>query len=454
MPRDVSPHTDQPRPGAPPRPHRGLHAAFWDAGWIDHARAQAAFDDLNSHDRLGQRIHLALGFLAVGSIAGSTSALEIGAAPLAVCCAIRLWIARRVWGSFFRQPAVVAAIAAALWTIASVLWSSDRAQGLDEVATVRWIWIAFALWPIADRPRVIIAAVMSGFLAFHVGQVIQLAGISGFGRAPDRVTAWIAPAVAGSVLMLPLGLYLGAAWHGTGRWRWLGLAGSAVTLAGLAATGTRGAWLAGAALCVLVLVLALVSIRPRVRMFRALLAMGIVGVVVAGVVWSAAGDAVGARVAQARSDLTRAIEDGDYDSDTGARLLMYRWAFDGVRAHPVVGLGAGSFRGWSAQCAGEEGLDVPPHRLHDHAHSTFPHIAAVTGLIGLALAGVFTLALLRGAWLSVRTPDATGMLGGAALAVVGLLFVSVFDTLHVNSQTAAALGVLIVLCPGWRPGLR
>ena len=451
MPRSVKPHPDEPRSGAQPRPRRGLLAAFWDAARIDREHAQAAFDDLNRKDPLGQRIHLALAFLAIGSLAGSTSALEIGAAPLAVCCGIRLWIVRRVWGSFFTQPAVIAAIAAALWTIASVLWSSDRSSGLDEVASVRWIWIAFALWPVIDRPRVLVAGVLCGFGVFHAGQVVQLVGIYGFDRAPERVTAWIGPAVAGSMLILPLGLYLGVAWRGTGRWRWLGLVGSALTLAGLAATGTRGAWLAAAALCALTLVLALAAIRPRTRMIRALASVGVLAVVAAGAVWIGAGDAVATRVAQARGDLSRAIESGDYDSDTGARLLMYRWAFDAVRAHPVRGLGAGSFRGWSARRAAADGLDPPPHRLHDHAHSTFPHVAAVTGLVGLALAGGFTLALLRGGWLSARTPDATGLLVGPALAVVGLLFISVFDSLHVNSQTAAVLGVLIVLCPAWRP---
>jgi hypothetical protein len=48
-------------------------------------------------------------------------------------------------------------------------------------------------------------------------------------------------------------------------------------------------------------------------------------------------------------------------------------------------------------------------------------------------------------------PERAGYAQGPAFGLVGLGLVSVFDTVHVNMQTAAMLGILIALCLPRRP---
>jgi hypothetical protein len=116
---------------------------------------------------------------------------------------------------------------------------------------------------------------------------------------------------------------------------------------------------------------------------------------------------------------------------------------------------------WAEAAAARRGLD--PALVLPHAHGMWVHAAATQGLIGVAVWSVVVgVALVCGAaadgrhapprveiqpeipdfWSQIS--DAYSLAPGSAL--VGLILAGLFDTIHVNSQTAMLLFALIALC--------
>src|SRR5690606_40313370 len=81
-----------------------------------------------------------------------------------------------------------------------------------------------------------------GIRDFHVTgvQTCALPILPTWNRLPGRNSGWWDPVIAGSLLTAALGLHLPAALWGKKVWRALGIAGCAITLPGILATGTRG----------------------------------------------------------------------------------------------------------------------------------------------------------------------------------------------------------------------
>jgi O-antigen ligase len=254
--------------------------------------------------------------------------------------------------------------------------------------------------------------------------------------------------VGGSLLVGALGLHLPAALMGRGRMRMIAAAAALITLLGIFATGTRGAWLAAAALCLGGVCTAIARIRPRRRMLAAIAAALLVSGLAGAAVWMASGDGVKRRLEQASTEITRALKHQDYDSDTGARLRMARLAIQAVREHPVRGLGAGGFRPFMAEQLKSEPSSA---RIHAHAHNAFLHIAATTGLPGLLLAAAIMFTAIRGGLAGLGREGLGTYAAGPAFALLGLLLVSPFDPVHLNAQTGAFLATLFALCLESRP---
>lgn len=240
---------------------------------------------------------------------------------------------------------------------------------------------------------------------------------------------------------------------------------SVVTLAALAATGTRGAWIGAAGVigCSL-LVAAWRWVRGRTgraaktgaksNHVRAIAITAALAVVCGTAVWLAAGETIAARVRETRTELARAM-DGDYSTFTGARLAMWGWAGRAFAEHPVRGVGAGGYKAWVEASqrgvaeAGEPRVDRP--MVHGHAHSTFIHAAAVTGGIGVALLVGLIAVCVRNGLRDLRGRYVWGYDAGPAIALLGLVFVGLFDSIQVNQQTAYWMWVLVAMCMLRRP---
>lgn len=469
------------------RLNRAASQALLGAPWIHRRLLDEAFAVQFRGDRIGHRLHTIFAAAFLLCVGGPTSIAEIAAVPLVVFYLVRTKNIWRTWLWSAAQPAFLLIAAWAAWQGLSLLWSSDPPQGLDEMGALRWAVPIMLLYPVIDKRRTLLAFYAAGLLAGVGAQVWDIAmpwlGLEhwGFGRAAARHSGWWDPVVGGSILCGALGLHLPAALWGQGRTRALGVACSAVTLLGILATGTRGAWLAGAGLVAFAVATAAWRVRPRRRLlWPALASVGAVALLVAAATLTV-GSSVSARFTAAVRDVRGAFERRDFTSDTGARLLMNWWAIEAFAAHPAAGVGAGGYAAWVREHLRGQGIDPATRPVHAHAHSAPLHIAATTGAVGLALCGGILAAGLAaaGKWgrigrainrASGRSPASTreastslpgpdsGIVrthnpydSGPLLALIGLTLAGAFDAVHLNAQTAAQFGVLLALSPAVVP---
>ena len=416
-------------------------------------RVQAAFDLQHARDELGHRIHLACGMAWCFCLAAPTTAVEIAAAPLYVFSLWRILNVRRTWPAALLSPQFLLLAAWGLWGCVTLTWSPDRYHGLAELNRLRFGFVIWSLWPVMDRRAWLLAALSAGFLVGNLAQAAHLLGHFAaipwldFGREPDRYSAWWDPVVGGSLLCGALGVHLAAALH-EGPPRSLGLIGAAVTLFGILATGTRGAWIAGATLCVATIAVFGIRALRHPRPERSWVLRVVCVLFLAAAV--ALAPSVARRTADARHDLAAALAHGDYSGYTATRVFLWQEAARAVTVHPLGGVGVGGFRPFIEPAVARIPTEHRP-RAHAHAHSTPLHIAATTGLVGLALAVSWLVACLRGALRPEPdgTRDPTALAAG--LGLVGLLLAGLFDPVHVNAQTAALLYTLAAFTLTPRP---
>lgn len=428
------------------------------------------------------RSHALGGALTCALAVMPTSIAEFALLPAVFAAVIHR---RRTWASWkavASRPLAWAVAAWVAWGVCSLFWSRDRALAIDEVGMVRWLVLTLALIPLADRRAWLVAGLLAGFGVGHIVQVLNAWAILGsgpdalaFNRASDRLSGWWDPAVAGTLLTVAFAIYLRPALLAKGWRLWAGLAGTVLTGAALLATGSRGGWVAAGLLFIAGLFGAgVVAIRDRRLPRGAVILFAGMVIGIAGMV-SLRGEAIRQRLADVpqafgamfgadtspadagRVVVTRwlegrpttsAIPDADYDSADGARLLMKLHALDAVRQHPIAGVGAGGYGAWRAP------VDPAPSRwletrVHDHAHDTWLHEAATRGVIGLALLVTVAAGGLASCRSWARHAGLRTFAGSTALAWLGLLLVTPFDTLHVSASSAAVSAIILafVLMP-------
>ncbi len=385
------------------------------------------------------RIHVGTAAFALVLFAFPTTWVEWACLPLLIVSLIRLGTTWRAYPPLLRDPLawLIFAWVALAWL--SLLWSSDVRQGVEEAGASRFLGLlAFGLVPVMRSRRILVGALAVGFLIGNASQLSHALDVITWNRLPGRNSGWWDPVVGGSLLCAALGLHLAGALTGTGRARIFGAIGCLITGAALAATGTRGAWIGAAGLIGAAIALTILMRRPLSRALRDGAILAGACALLAGGAWLLAGDTIGQRVRDGISEVERAIDEGDYASDTGARILMWEVAVEATRAHPIHGLGAGAYSHFA-----ENNSEHPQaaRLTHDHAHGAYVHAAATTGILGLALGLV---AWIGAIWFGIR--GRRGYALGPALGLIGLGAAGVFDTVQVNAQTAAVGSALLVLC--------
>ncbi|MFG0328116.1 MAG: O-antigen ligase family protein [Phycisphaerales bacterium JB037] len=448
---------DAPRPG-----WRG----FLDARWLNRDWAQGAFD-LQRRDPVGYRLHLLAGISLCVAASGPISALEFALVGGVLASLVRTTMVWRTGWHLILQPVVLIAIAWGLWQLAQLARSPDTPRGWRELAEVRWILVFVALWPLMEHRRLLIWAWGGGFLLGHATQLVHLIGhlldfpSLTFGRAPDRITGWWSPVSGATALVAVLGLHLGALLSfaraaRTRRWIVLAAALAILTAIGLVLTGTRGAWLAAAALTLVwSFPAAAVLLRPRLGLVGSILAVPAALAIVAVGGWLLARGPIESRLRDARTELTRVFKERDFDSNTGGRLLMWQQATRAFAQHPVLGVGTGGYQHWARADAADQGLPeaITQRRIAAHAHGLWTHAAATHGLAGLALlaALVFT-----GWWGACRRlpGERPGYERAIPWALAGLVLAASFESIPVVSRASVHLWVLLALSTTWRPRQR
>lgn len=426
--------------------------------YLDPARVRHDLEAARVGDPFGDRVHVWLAMAWCLCLGFPTSVVEIASIPLIGFFLLRTPKIWRTWGSFAVQPLTLAIGAWVLWQAITLSWTPDLNRGLQELAANRWVWATWVLWPVMHRRPWLIAALCVGFLLGNLSQVGHAVGKAAglqwltWPRLENRNSGWWDPVVGGSLLTGILGLHLPAAVMGAGRQRWFGLAGAAATLLAIFATGTRGAWIAAAALVGLALLVGIgrgiaVGGKTARNLLVVVAAMAVV-LAIAGVLLRGT---ITQRFDEGRREVAAALKQGDYASDTGKRILMWKAAAQAVEAHPIRGVGAGGYQKWSLEHVRVNGEPPPPDAIHAHAHSAPLHIAATTGLLGLALAGVVIALALRGAVSELGPGEIGSYAAGPAFAIAGLMLAGLFDPVHLNAQTGALLFTLMALCLESRP---
>lgn len=421
---------------------------------IEPTAIQRDLERVERTDLRGQRLHLLFGMVSCALLAAPTSLVEFAIIPVGIFWIIRwpwMWPAAR-WS--FTTPVFLAALAFAAWQAVSLSWSGNPRIGIEEFGAARFAWGLVMLYPVLNRGRGFVLALALGFLMGNLSQVLHAAGRHWhidwltWPRRPDRNSGWWDPAVGGTLLVAALGLHLPAAFMGTGRARRIAGVMAVITLIAIFATGTRGAWIGGLALTGLTALVAIARIRPRRRAGLTLASAAGLVLIAAGSAWFSAGGTIRSRFEAGRAEVRSALVDGNYNSDTGARLAMAGWAWRLFIEHPVRGVGVGGYRPAVEDLLRRQGVDPASRALHDHAHNALLHALATTGLVG---AGLFIVMLAAGLHGLIRTALREGIgtyTAGPLFAMTGLILMTPFDTFQVNSQTAALMWLFLGLGAG------
>jgi len=383
-----------------------------------------------------------------------TTYVEWAGVPLLVAFVVQFVRTPRFFMPVLLQPLMIAAVLFWAWQAVSLLWTPDLKLGLKQVGCARWLWTIPALWPVMNRRRWLIGALACGFLAGNLSQALHALGarfdlpLLTWPRLPDRNSGWWDPVIGGTLLTAALGLHLAGATLGRGRWCAAGLVGCAVTLVGIAVTGTRGAWIAALALLAFGLAAGVWGARSRAR------ALGVcaLGVLVMGAaVWTGARDPISRRFEAGWNEVAAYFDNGTVTTDTGGRLAMARRALDAFRENPLGGVGAGGFRSWMLTPVSAAN---PTPAGHAHAHNALLHAAATSGLPGAVLALAVYFISLTNARRARHEGSFNAYDLGPLWAIAGIGLVSVFDTVQVNAQTSALMTTLIALSPHALPRAR
>lgn len=405
-------------------------------GFFSREFARDAIDRAQRGPRWLWWLHLIGGLGWMVCVSGRTTYVEVGGVLLWLMTLVRLpWVWRAVVMGL-AHPLFLTMLVWTIWRSISLLWSPDPVAGIDRIDKMRFMWNIPFLMPLAPMVGTLAVGVVVGSFYYNLGQVSHALSRAGldwlpqWDRMPNRNSGWNDPVAGGTKLCGVLGLHLGALLHGRRGWAALGGVGTIITLSAIVATGTRGAWIGAAGLVVLACFVAVWKVRWTAK--RAVVA-GIVGLVML-----IAGGAVGWKVAapramEAREELRQVVEEKDFSSYTGTRLLLMWWAVQAFAEHPVLGVGEGGYQPWVLGNLEERGID-PAARTHTgpHPHNTLLQPLANTGLIGFGLYVGVLLVMARVAWM-VRLHEHP-YAAGIPWALLGLFAACMFEVMHMNTH--------------------
>jgi O-antigen ligase len=443
----------------------------WSAtDWLSRRGELAAeIARVRERDANGHVAHAIVATLAIFMQPIANAPANIGFGMLVAMCALRVHRLWRVWALMFREPFWLLLVAWAAWTGITLLWSEDVAYGARQWGGFRAILWVPMLWPVIDRWRWLVGALLAGVACANGLQVSQYFG--GWPTArPGKLTgggfhmyvfmgAWCAIAFA-IWTMMAVSL----------RWKaaLASVAFASLAAIGLVIAGTRGS-LVGAGVEVIVIA-ALLAVRQRGWVKRAAVRAA-VGAVILAVVWLVVGEkvqqkfdalvvrdtAVAAGTAGTTTDAPQTVASMRLNMQDG-RMAVWRFAIRQWQQAPWSGVGFGTVLARAKSVDEHEpGLEKAERKgvvELGHPHSTSVQTLAETGLIGFALYASWVISALWIGWRLLgadRPPNCPQWLPPALLGAALAFFVaSQFDCYQMNS-TAFAIGLLPI---GLLSGLR
>lgn len=204
------------------------------------------------------------------------------------------------------------------------------------------------------------------------------------------------------------------------RDRLLGVASLLVSLAGLAVSFSRGAWLGGIAALLVVAVLA-----PRLR-------LAVAGLVVTIPLALALGAFLGAQPFPTLADRVLSLATGA-DNPADDRPVLYAQAWHVFTTHPLLGVGPGGFL-----ATNHDAGSLLIRRTYLHGHNVVLTIAAEDGIIGVLALLALTVALgltvlaARRRLLAVGAHTENARLAVLAAGLVGIAVHGMVDVVYTN----------------------
>jgi len=420
-------------------------------GWlcgrtIDHDRLWSLNQRASRTVRWGHLFHVAAGCALCLAIALPQSFFEIASVVLLATAFLRLYATWRLYPPMLTLPIVALGLAYAAYSLIGILWSPNKNYGANEMGILRWLLVIPAFWPLRHLRRWFILCIVLSYLAVNTAQLIQFLAFEfnwehlDFDAYPDRISAWLMPASGGSILLASFGLHLPIAMSRQHNLRWPARVLAIISLLAVIATGARGAWIAAALLTLISL--AFTAWRSTNR-GRTLITALVIAVVILPVAWLTLGGKIQSRVAEARSELRSTIDNTDYATSMGARINMWIWASRAFAENPILGTGSGSYQTWVKNEQDKRGIDHAQEPIERNAHGAYIHIAATQGTVGLVLFCALMAAVLIGA--APNSSDTSTYQAGFFMAILALMLVGIFATMHLHTQTAAVLCTLVAL---------
>jgi O-antigen ligase len=450
------------------------HAPATGAWWLRLA-GEKSLDRLHKFsfryptDGLGDAIHLVIACICCLFIALPISVTEIVYGILLGCWGIRLPFIKHSLLLHFRQWPFLLLLLFIAWQAITLLETNDLWAGIQQWGVLRYAAFALALYPLA-RPRgLLLLCLAAGFFIATLAQVAlvlqpSLAGHLGL-RLPSvegRVGAWWPVVTMGEGLVAILAIHLGALRHA----RSIPVAavasiGAASSLVGILITGTRGAWLAAAALCV---IWACIFITTRARRGFGLLITAFVAIALLATLTAALTPSIQTRITDARKEIARMIDRGEYQTNIGLRVKMAQWGWDAWKEHPWTGIGPGDFRGWvlakseSATPNEQAAIEVFSASRHGHPHNALLGVAVSSGIPAAVLLVALTatggiIAARRGTRQADGSTLVRAYAAGPAWIILAMTLLWPFDVVTQSVQPATIFMLGLALAPGWLPSM-
>lgn len=443
---------------------------------------------LDSHrdriDRFGDRIHLCLACVTMFFLAWPATPVDIALGALNGCFLVRLWFLRRMFILYCLQAPAILCLIAAAWQGSTLLWTEHMRQGIEQWGAWRCGLLMFSLYPVVHRSGLLIIMLLLGFLCGNAVQAATAIGVATDQQwmvlwqpvAEGRISGWWPPVIGGGVLVGCLGLHLGGLWRARGNVMLFPLLGVAASIAGIVATGTRGAWIGAASTVILWSAAFLLSRVPQGRRVRFACGAAALVAVFALIGYVAAKPAIDRRITDTRNEVNRALHGGEYHTNIGLRIKMLQWGIEAARTAPLTGVGSGDFRDFVLTqrplATGNEAaaIDLFDAQGHGHSHNTPLHALATTGIPGMLLLMLLLVSALYAGFVlpgppprpqtpplltddehfSLLTRLETTYAACAPWGLLAMCTLMPFEVITTSLQPAAITFACAALCPGWR----
>lgn len=401
--------------------------------------------ELESRDRFGDRIHLAL------------ACATVGLAPVNGRLASWFLIALMIWGlirtvcwrAYLPTGPRRVMIPALCWVgflALSLAWSSELRTGLYEIWVQPWVALPPLLWPLMSRWRWIVLSALVGTwiqATFQSGAILLDGfhqdgwGWAGFAEHPRRTAVWYAAVVTGLILAI----------RGRLLSNWLWLLGIIPPLAAILLAGSRAALLA---LLLSVPAGLLVQAMSRTGGGRVLMKVGAAVLLLVVLVPMANPDMPGVL----RETAVRMIDSVDSEQVEDIRIAWWRSSMRQWPRRPMFGYGLGGTATAlkNDPILREETAHSPWMRdvaVFNQPHSVYFQTLLEGGLVGVGLLIWLLGTVFQQAWRHSRSHS----LGSVAFGGLTVWCVTAaFDQWHAHTDVLAFLWLTATLAafdPNW-----